>query len=149
MELTRHPKWEARLSAYLTKVKNKRFRWGRHDCGLFVNGAVKAVTGRDLFGANAGAYKSKREAAQLLRELGHGTLTAATTHFLGEPVHPAKAGRGDVVQAGKAIGIVAASGWAWFVGEQRRVNPATGKTITTHGLMHLPVLQCDLAWKVG
>lgn len=115
---------------------------------MFASGAVKAITGQDHFGANAGSYNSKREAAELLRSLGHGTLTRAVTHFLGQPVHAAKARRGDVVIRGKAIGIVGASGFAWFVGEDRR-RDTHGKVRVSHGLQSVPVLDCELAWRVG
>ena len=116
-KLTRYPDWTDRLACYLDRVRDEPFGWGEHDCVLFCNGAVKAITGKDFVSKYAGQYTDKREAALLLREIKAGTLKSAVTKKLGKPVHVAQAGKGDIVLRNKAIGVCVGR-FTYFVGEQ-------------------------------
>jgi hypothetical protein len=137
-DLTRFQDWEDRLSTYLDRVRDDEFYWGKHDCVLFANAAVKAITGEDFVSQYQDAYASPREAAELLRELKFGTLHKAVTKTLGNPEHVAQATTGDVVEYRKALGICVGR-WSYFVGEQN------GK----EGLVFHPTLQCSHAWKIA
>ncbi|MCD1591815.1 hypothetical protein K7H13_13760 [Qipengyuania citrea] len=147
-KLTRYPDWTDRLACYLDRVRDEPFGWGEHDCVLFCNGAVKAITGKDFVSKYAGQYTDKREAALLLREIKAGTLKSAVTKKLGKPVHVAQAGKGDIVLRNKAIGVCVGR-FTYFVGEQTVDFNYEGFPITKDGLVTWPTLDCDCAWKIA
>lgn len=97
--------WQGRLTEYLNATTQRRFRPGRHDCALFVAGAVKAMTGVDHAKGWRG-YTSLKAGQAALQEAGfadHVALVAA--HYPEIPV--AFARMGDVaVCEGDALGIV-------------------------------------------
>ena len=101
----RLPDWEANLHAYLDSVAGAPFAYGRHDCALFVAGAVNAMTGHDFGAPFRGRYRSAAGAVRALRLYGAGDLPATLTAALGEPVHPSRAGRGDIVTDGENVGV--------------------------------------------
>lgn len=148
-KLTRFEDWSERLQLYLNRVSEEHFEWGEHDCGLFINGSIKAITGHDFIGDLRGTYSTKLEAATVLRDQGFATLEGALRATLGEPVHPALAGRGDVVMLSKACGVVVSHGWSWFVGEQTIGFRPDGSEIKRHGLVQVQTLTCDRAFKVA
>lgn len=141
--------WSERLQIYLDRVRDEPFQWGTHDCIHFTVTAVKVMTGVDLLEGISGAYSSKLEAAQWLRDNGFGTLKGVLTAHFGEPVHPALAGRGDIILHGKAAGIVVSHGWSWFVGEELVGFTETGLPIHKAGLVQVPTLTADCAFKIG
>lgn len=146
-KIVRHHDWQDRLNVYLDNCNGERFRWGSHDCLIFAAGAVKAMTGVDL-SEGLNAYSDKYEAAQYLREHDYRTLAGAVTAKLGKPVHPAMAGKGDIVLRGKAVGVCAGR-WSWFAGEYAQDYLKDGTPIMAHGLVQVPTLDCKAAWKVG
>lgn len=92
----RHPDWEARLAALVSRALSERFEWGRFDCCTFAADAVVAVRGDDPLAAVRGSYGSLRSAWRLLME--RGGLRAAVCDALGSPLeHPLMAQRGDIV----------------------------------------------------
>ena len=112
------------------------FEYGRHDCALFVAGAVLAMTGHDFGAPFRGRYRSAAGAVRALRLHGAGDLPSTMTAALGDPVHPAFAGRGDVVSDGDNVGI-SMGGFALFVsdaGMTRRPMPAMATAwVVRHG----------------
>ena len=95
------------LDAYLAKVRERKFRPGSHDCGLFVAGWVKALTGKDHGKPFRGRYRSMRRGAELLAEAGHASHVDYVASLF-EEIPPAFAQTGDLaVVEGDALGIVA------------------------------------------
>lgn len=97
--------WPERLDAYVESRREEPFAFGSHDCCQFAAGAVESITGENP--ADRWHYADETEALQLL-EL-HGGVEGLVTIALGEPVHPSRAHRGDVVTgdfpSGTAAGI--------------------------------------------
>jgi hypothetical protein len=114
--------WEPRLHAYLDGVATKPFEYGSHDCALHAANAVLAMTGDDFGAPFRGRYKSAAGAVRALRDFGAGDLPKTLTAALGEPVHPAFAGRGDIVMANGSAGVCMGD-FAWFVGENAAGEP--------------------------
>jgi hypothetical protein len=125
--------WDAALAAFLDAWAGKPFEYGEADCARFVAEAVQAQTGADFYAPFRGQYASLAQSVKALRKIGAGDLCKTITAALGEPVHPAFAGRGDVVMmdgnAGICMGAV-----SWFVGEA--------------GLEKRATANCQTAWKV-
>lgn len=101
----RYQDWPQRLDAYIESRRATPFEYGSHDCCLFADGAVVAITGESRMASFD--YTSRLGAERLIR--GAGTLDALVNRALGEPVHPSQAGRGDVVMAdlehGATVGV--------------------------------------------
>lgn len=146
--LTRFEDWPERLAVYLDRLHEEPFAWGKHDCILFTAGAIKTQTGVDLAPDVAGTYSTKLEACKVLKERFSGTLARTVTDTLGEPVHVAMAGSGDIVRRNKALGVCAGA-WTWFVGETPIAFDAEGTPIMRHGLVPVPTLTCHEAWKIA
>ena len=114
--------WPRLLNEYILETQKRYqregFVWGRIDCVHFVGEWVKIATGEDyLSGHN---YSTKGEADALLEK--EGSLYQALVSRLGEPIHPAKAQRGDIAyrKDENACGIYFTSGaymMALFLGE--------------------------------
>ncbi len=113
----RRKDWEARLGAYLDKVRARPFRYGQHDCCLFAGNAVRAMTGRDPVKEFRGKYRSAATAQRALREIGGGDLAHVMTAKFGTPIAPALAQRGDLVMSDGSLGVCM-GGFAYFVGEE-------------------------------
>lgn len=138
-ELTRFPDWEDRLSTYLDRVREERFKWGSNDCALFATNAIKAITGHAYTDDVAGTYSTKKEAAETIRKLGHKTYRQAVIARFGKPLHAAQARQGDIVMKGRSTLGVCVGRWSWFVGQDQ----------FGEGLVALPTLDCTSAWRVG
>lgn len=149
--LVRKDTWAESLSLYLGRVGEERFVWGKFDCVMFAGGAVEAVTGTDLTSEFIGQYTTWREAAQWLRAHDFRSFEEAVTSKLGEPVHPAQAGRGDIVmrRSGNSniLGVCVGK-HCWFLGDETVGYDLEQKPITQPALIAFPTLQCDCAWKV-
>lgn len=102
----RLPDWEQRLAAWLEDVRDRPFQWGRHDCALFMAGAVLAMTGQDFGEPFRGRYRSAAGAARALRRWGSGDLPSTLSAALGPAVPLALAQRGDVVMVEGACGLL-------------------------------------------
>ena len=101
--LTRLPNWQSLLSAYLVTAAAEPFAYGRFDCGLFVAGAIDAMTGVDVVPGIRGEYGNRRAAfAQVQLLCGASTMEALasclTARYGMAEVVPLMAHRGDVVQ---------------------------------------------------
>lgn len=95
------------LDAYLAKVRRRKFRPGSHDCGLFVAGWVKALTGEDYGKRWRGRYRSMAGLAEIMAEEGYASHVDYVASLF-EEIPPALAQTGDLaVVAGEALGVVA------------------------------------------
>lgn len=92
----RHPNWEQRLSAFVSKSFERPHEYGGHDCLLFPAGAVKAVTGKDFGRGHRGKYRSPASAVRHLKSMGF-TSPEALLDSLFEERPVSFAQRGDLV----------------------------------------------------
>lgn len=125
--------WDAALNALFDDWAARRFEYGAADCARFVAEAVQAQTGTDFYAPFRGKYTTLAGSVKALRKIGAGDLAATITAALGDPVHPAFAGRGDVVMLDGNAGVCAGT-MSWFVGEA--------------GLEQRATAACQTAWKV-
>ena len=130
----RLPGWEANLHAFLDSHAATPFAYGSHDCALFVAGVVNAQTGLDFGEPFRGRYRSAAGAIRALRLYGAGDLPSTVTAALGEPVHIAFAGRGDIVTDGANMGVCMGN-YALF--------------LTEEGQERLPRADWEQAWIVS
>jgi hypothetical protein len=132
--MTRIDAWQEAVQAVADEWAAAPFEYGRYDCASFAAAVVKAQTGRDFYTPFRGKYRSAAGAARALRLYGAGDLPGTLTAALGEPVHPAFAGRGDVVMNEQGNAGLCLGAQSMFIGEG--------------GAAHLPTLSCTMAWKV-
>jgi hypothetical protein len=92
--------WPERLAEYIENRRNEPFQYGTHDCCQFAAGAVTAITGENP--AIRWTYRNEVGAMRLI--VSAGGLDKLVTQAMGEPVHPSRAGRGDVVLAELELG---------------------------------------------
>ena len=100
--MERLPDWEPRLLEYLESVRDRPHEYGAHDCMTFVGGAVKALTGQDLFSEHIGKYEGELSAARYLKGLGFDSPEAMIDSVL-EEKHVGFAQRGDIVLTPEGI----------------------------------------------
>jgi hypothetical protein len=87
--------WHPRLQRYLQDIRTVPFAYGTHDCGLFVAGAVQAMTGKDFAVDYRGRYTTLKGGLKALskrRFADHVALLDATLF----QVPPAFAALGDI-----------------------------------------------------
>ena len=105
----RLPDWKPRLIAYLDANVRRPFAPGRHDCALFVAGAVEAMTGNDPATLFRGRYRTLRGGQRILRSAGYGNHIDLAAALFGE-MHPSQAAPGDLAvvptEEGEALGLV-------------------------------------------
>jgi hypothetical protein len=103
---TRLKDWEQRLADFVERARRTPFIFGENDCGLMGANAVLAITGTDPAEDLRGQYKTATDGMRLMAaavdmESYDGPDYAAYPDFLsarlGEPVHPARARKGDLV----------------------------------------------------
>jgi hypothetical protein len=141
--LKRLPDWEPRLHTWLDQCSDRPHVYGKHDCVLFVAGAVAAMTDVDPAAHVRGRYRSAAGAVRALRLHGAGSLPTTLTAALGDPVPLAWAHRGDICRYGTAAGILMA-GHGVFVGRAEADDETFGL-----GLVRVPRHLLDpLAWGV-
>ena len=135
--------WPSALSDYLLRAERIRFRYGSQDCGLFVAGAIRAMTGVDVASTLRG-YTNRREAFNRIATLcGTPTMEAIAGHLAvlhGVPEVPVLcAQRGDVVllrsDRRSSLGIVAMHGTEIL-------------TPFRAGLLRLPLSHARRAWHI-
>jgi hypothetical protein len=117
--MTRLPDWQSRLSEYLTRCAHTPFKYGSLDCGLFIAGAIEAVTGVDVALPLRGNYTTRTEAFAAIKALcGVPTMEAVAEYIArkhGIPEVPILcAQRGDAVVLkhcrNSTLGIIAMHG---------------------------------------
>ena len=144
MEVIRRSNWQSALSSYLVGCAHTPFQYGSLDCGLFVAGAIEAMTGVDVAVDLRGRYRNRTEAFAVIKALcGHATMSAVADYLAsvyGLPEIPVVyAQRGDAVQLrrGRAasLGIVAMHGTEIL-------------TPYADGILRLPLSHATRAWRV-
>lgn len=142
--MTRFSDWQSRLSEYLTTCAQQRFRYGVLDCGLFVSGAIEAMTGIDVADDLRGKYATRKEAfAAIQRLCGRPTMPAIADclaeRFGIAELPVAFAQRGDPVQLRRSraasLGLVAMHGTEIL-------------TPYAAGLLRLPLSYAARAWHI-
>lgn len=109
--------WEGRLLAYIASRRREPFKWGKreNDCCSFANGAVIAMTGRDVM-KDVRNYRSEAGAARALVEAGVGSFEELIDRLL--PALPVgMAHRGDLalINDGNMPALMVVEG-EWLVG---------------------------------
>jgi hypothetical protein len=135
--------WPAALSDYLLRAERTPFKYGRQDCGLFVAGAIHAMTGVDVV-ANLRGYSDRKEAFTRIAALcGQPTMEAVSVYLAAQNEIPEipvlRAQRGDAVmlRSGRrsSLGIVAMHGTEIL-------------TPYRDGLLRLPLSHARRAWHI-
>lgn len=132
----RLPNWRSALRDYVEDVARKPFRYGTHDCALFVAGAVKAMTGVDHARGWRSQYRSLAKGRKLLAEQGHQDHVAMVASLFAEiPVLRAQVGDIAVLDGdgGDTLGVVQGP-YVWAV------DP--------HGLRSVPLIKAKKAFRV-
>lgn len=113
----RRPDWRERLNILRTGKARKPFCAAKWNCGRWAAAAVKAQTGVDHFAEYRPLFTTARKAKRALVSYSGDALAAAVTKALGESVHPAFAGDGDIVLSVDGVGVMRGDGLADFVGD--------------------------------
>ena len=87
--------WLQQLLAFIASRKDAPYAWGSNDCCLFAADAIVAMTGTDLAAKLRGTYSNEEGAYKIIAD--HGSLAKLITSFLGTPLGPLCARRGDIV----------------------------------------------------
>lgn len=95
--LRRRIDWTQRLNKVIRDNATRPFVWGEWDCALWAATAVEVMTDVDFAAPYRGTYSGATECAVRLRDEGPGSLYGLCVANLGEPIHAARARRGDVV----------------------------------------------------
>lgn len=140
--IKRRNDWAAQLSGYLHKIKDKKFKWGTHDCVMHSVNCVKAITGFDMAKGKRQRYKTREGAYILVAKEFDGDLDNGWTEFFGEKREDIKkARRGDVVRITyenqKTYGVIDDTG--------RSAVMITPK----NGLIRIPIAIVEVYWRVG
>ena len=141
--ITRIENWPSALSDYLLCAERTRFRYGSQDCGLFVAGAIRAMTGVDVASTLRG-YTNRREAFNRIATLcGTPTMEAIAGHLAvlhGVPEVPvlcAQRGDAGLLRSGRrsSVGSVAMQG---------------SEILTPYraGLLRLPLSHARRSWHI-
>lgn len=141
--LTRLEDWQSKLTDYLLNAERVPFRYGHQDCGLFVAGAIRAMTGIDVASTLRG-YTNRTEAFRRIAALcGQTTMEAvagyiAAAHGIPEaPILLAQRGDAVMLRSGRrsSLGIVAMHGTEIL-------------TPYRSGLLRLPLSHAHRAWHI-
>lgn len=104
MALRRTEHWDTReLHDFLLARRDAPFRWGEHDCCLFVADAIQSFTGVDLAMDFRGKYSTREGALEAIRSIAGGSSVADAVAYcaakagLQELRAPLYAQRGDMV----------------------------------------------------
>lgn len=116
------------LAQYLTESLTRPFKWGEHDCTLFVLAWVKEQSGRDFL-EDIPRWFSERGARRIIKGLG-GLEKACDERFIKIPKEQAK--DGDIGIVGESLCL--------FVGSR---VVATG----IDGLMYFDRGEARCAWR--
>lgn len=105
----RLPDWQPRLHRWLVGLPGRPVQPGRHDCCLFMAGAIEAQTGIDLAAPWRGRYTTMAGGRRVLRKAGYDDHVALVAAHLAEG-HVSQALPGDIAivptEAGPAGGVV-------------------------------------------
>ena len=136
--------WQSRLSTYLVSCAHTPFRYGHLDCGLFVAGAIQAISGVDVAKELRGKYKTRSEALEQITLLcGSPTMEAVAVYLANEngfpevPVLCAQRGDPVVLKSGRrsTLGIIAMHGTEVL-------------TPYRHGILRVPLSLATRAFRI-
>lgn len=136
--MKRYPDWPMRLHAFIDGVKRNPFDWASHNCGLFVAGAIEAMTGENV-AKGFGKAKTVRGLVAQMKRQGFDDL-ASLAAFMAPEIHISQANIGDVA----AIPKDDAFGYTLGV-----VNGETIAVLGELGLGYVPLLQATRAFRIG
>lgn len=88
--------WQLRFSDATREAHDKRFKWGEHDCCLWVANCVLAITGIDYAESWRGKYSDESGAYALIKK-GESLTKMVTSVLKTEAINPNYANVGDVV----------------------------------------------------
>lgn len=125
--------WETKLVEAIEAVRNKRFKWGRHDCSLLSLKCIDAMCGTNTLKEWQNLYTNEKEAYELLESKG-GYDVIYTGYGLVK-VEPAYAMRGDIA----------------YIGKEKAIGVVIGDHVVTTGLKGIeivPINQIEKVWSV-
>lgn len=126
--------WPTTLMKMIERAEKEPFVWGQNDCCLWTADVVLAITSHDFADGLRGRYHDE-DGAKAIYE-GY-TFEHFITSILGESIHVNFAQRGDVMmkkfETGETLGICIGAKTAF-------------KTVS--GLIQIPTLECDAAWRI-
>ena len=105
--MSRNADWVDQMFATIEAHTDLPFEWGVNDCCIFVARVIDAMTSSTIEADLSAEYHDEETALAFIAS--HGSLEAAVSVFLGDPV-PGMAMRGDAVLLdggnGPALGIM-------------------------------------------
>jgi len=121
--------WERKLDDYIEASRHKPFKWGSHDCALFVAGAFDVLTNSKVQKKYKGKYESEITARRMVKN----GLLKEIDKYCPRLINTYLAQRGDIVYYDKALGICLGSKCAFVYSE---------------GLAFIDLGKCKKAWRV-
>ena len=112
--------WPVRLHRYIESIKDSKFAYGAHDCGLLAAGCIEVMTGED-FASELRGYTSAREAMEAVKRVcGSASIRKLGEHIAAKynlrEVPVLMAQRGDLaIVKNRRFGIVALTGTEIYV----------------------------------
>ena len=108
--MDRLPNWRANLTQYLASQARREFKEGSHDCALFANGAIEAMTGVNLVEKWGKSYSSTKDGLRKLKADGFSDHIALAKSMLPVTETPQLGDIAVVPQPGlSALGVVQGS----------------------------------------
>jgi len=137
--MRRLPNWRGRFREAIRAAQSRPFGWGSHDCALWADAVVEALTGQSLRPLFPGDYDTLAGGLRILRDAGYADHEALVADRFPE-ITVARAMLGDlaVVDSDGAPALVAFGGPRMVLG----VSP-------TVGLQAAPVTAVRRAFRVG
>jgi len=133
--IKRLPGWEFALAACIESARNRTFRWGVFDCGLFVCECVDAITGVDM-GEQFRGYSTLLGAWRSIKGDMESTAVSVARAYGLREIPPMRASRGDVIYLNP--------GELAIVG----LDPKVAIGATSKGLAVIPRSRWVRAWRV-
>ena len=137
MGMTRIEGWESRLSTVIEDARTDPYVLGKHDCFSVAMGAVRALTGVDLWSKFARRYSTKREALRLIAQHGPSFDTAADSYLGISSSSISLARRGDICK---------------YFDSEAHLGVCTGAHVAVlkeNGLLFVPLKDCLCCWRIG
>ncbi len=137
--MARYHDWPERLYDVIKEANGKKFKWGKHDCALFICNCILAINGDDYAREFREKYKSARGADGALKKIGKVNTLMELCDSKADRVEISHAKRGDIAafetDSGLALGVVTGD----------RVTFLSRKS----GILSLPLSNCVCAWSVN
>lgn len=96
MTLKRKSDWAELLIAEINKAQKTPFKWGEHDCALFVADVILAMTDVDLAADLRGTYSTYKGSLKVIKKAGFKTIQDIVDSKL-ENIEINQSIRGDVI----------------------------------------------------